>query len=66
MAYHETNKKQTVKEYKANAFDNAIKFATVIYNGKKYYNSQSHITDGLTVDYVEVSHGDVYIYAKDN
>lgn len=63
MALHNTAKKMTVREYKANAWENSHKNATVIFNGKKYYNSASNLTDGLLVDYVEVSHGDVYIYA---
>ena len=63
MAVHNTTKKMTVREYKAEAWQNSHKSATVIFNGKKYYNNASNLTDRLLVDYVEVSHGDIYIYA---
>lgn len=64
MAVSKINEKITVKEYKERAWQQDIKLATVIFNGEKFYNSQASLVNDLLVDYIECSHGDVYIYAK--
>ena len=64
MAVSKINEKITVKEYKERAWEHCVKEATVIFNNEKFYSSQAHLVDDLLVDYVECSHGDVYIYAK--
>ena len=64
MAVSKINERITVKEYKEQAWERCVKLATVIVDGKKFYNSQANLVNDLLVDYVEYSHGDVYIYAK--
>lgn len=64
MAVNKINEKITIKEYKERAWEHCVKLATVIVDGKNFYHTQAHLVDDLLVDYVERSHGDVYIYAK--